>query len=159
VLKDFLHSRQTAAAMGVPPNGAMRAVTAADVPIIRMTNTYFESDPEGPSTLEECIEDVRDGVILGNSSIPSIDSVRLRWQINAYEGWRVKDGEVVGMLKNLALLGSTPDFFKSIRTVGNDKTWKLLPIPNCGKGDPMQIARIGNGGPVMVGEGTIVGVA
>lgn len=159
ILREFLHSRQTAAAMGVAPNGTMRAVTASDVPIIRMTNTYFEADPEGPSTLEECIEDVKEGIILGNSSIPSIDSVRLRWQINAYEGWRVKDGEVVGMLKNLALLGSTPDFFKTIRTVGNERTWKLLPIPNCGKGDPIQIARIGNGGPVMVGEGTIVGVA
>ena len=159
VLKEFLHSRQTAAVVGVAPNGAMRAVAASDVPIIRMTNTYFESDPEGPSTLEECIEDVRDGVILGWSSIPSIDSIRLRFQINAYEGWRVRNGEVVGLLKNIALLGSTPDFFKTIRLVGNERTWHLHSLPNCGKGDPMQIARVGNGGPVMVGEGMVVGVA
>ncbi len=145
--------------MGVEPNGAMRAVSAANVPIIRMTNTYFEADPEGPSTLEECIEDVKEGVVLGNSSIPSIDSVRLRWQINAYDGWQVRDGEIVGRLKNLALLGNTPEFFRTIRLVGDERTWRLMPIPNCGKGDPMQIARIGNGGPVMVGEGTIVGVA
>jgi len=143
----------------VPPNGAMRAVAASDVPILRMTNTYFESDPEGPSTLEECIEDVRDGVILGWSSIPSIDSIRLRFQINAYEGWRVRNGEVVGLLKNIALLGSTPDFFKTVRLVGNERTWRLHSLPNCGKGDPMQIARVGNGGPVMVGEGNVVGVA
>ncbi len=158
-LKEFLHSRQSAAMMGVEPNGAMRAVSAANVPIIRMTNTYFEADPEGPSTLEECIEDVKEGVVLGNSSIPSIDSVRLRWQINAYDGWQVRDGEIVGRLKNLALLGNTPEFFRTIRLVGDERTWRLMPIPNCGKGDPMQIARIGNGGPVMVGEGTIVGVA
>jgi TldD protein len=158
-LSEFLHSRQSAAEMMVEPNGGMRAITAAKVPIIRMTNTYFEADPEGPSTLEESIEDVKEGVVLGESSIPSIDSVRLRWQINAYMGWKVVDGEVVGMLKNLALLGNTPDLFHSIRLVGNEKTWKLLPIPNCGKGDPMQIQRIGNGGPVMVGEGRIVGVA
>jgi TldD protein len=124
-----------------------------------MTNTYFEADPEGPSTLEECIEDVKEGIILGESSIPSIDSVRLRWQINAYDGWRVKDGEVVGSLKNLAFLGNTPEYFHTIRLVGNERTWKLLPIPNCGKGDPMQIQRIGNGGPILVGEGNIVGVA
>jgi TldD protein len=158
-LSEFLHSRQSAAEMMVEPNGGMRAITAAKVPIIRMTNTYFEADPEGPSTLEECIEDVKEGVILGESSIPSIDSVRLRWQINAYMGWKVEKGQVVGMLKNLALLGNTPDLFHSIRLVGNEKTWKLLPIPNCGKGDPMQIQRIGNGGPIMVGEGKVVGVA
>ncbi len=158
-LSEFLHSRQSAAEMMVEPNGGMRAISAAKVPIVRMTNTYFEADPEGPSTLEECIEDVREGIILGESSIPSIDSVRLRWQINAYDGWRVRDGEVVGSLKNLAFLGNTPEYFHTIRLVGNERTWKLLPIPNCGKGDPMQIQRIGNGGPVMVGEGNIVGVA
>ena len=158
-LSEFLHSRQSAAAMMVEPNGGMRAITAGKVPIVRMTNTYFEANPEGPSTLEECIEDVKEGVILGESSIPSIDSVRLRWQINAYEGWRVENGEIMGRLKNLAFLGNTPEYFHTIRTVGNERTWKLLPIPNCGKGDPMQIQRIGNGGPVMVGEGNIVGVA
>ncbi|MCJ2539989.1 MAG: TldD/PmbA family protein, partial [Candidatus Thermoplasmatota archaeon] len=158
-LSEFLHSRQSAAEMMVEPNGAMRAITASKVPIVRMTNTYFEADPEGPSTLDECIEDVKEGIILGESSIPSIDSVRLRWQINAYDGWRVRDGEVVGSLKNLAFLGNTPEYFNTIRLVGNERTWKLLPIPNCGKGDPMQIQRIGNGGPVMVGEGNIVGVA
>ncbi len=158
-LSEWLHSRQSAAELMVEPNGAMRAISASKVPIIRMTNTYFEADPGGPSSLEECIEDVKDGVVLGESSIPSIDSIRLRWQINAYEGWRVHDGEVVGRLKNLAFLGNTPEFLKTIRLVGNERTWKLLPIPNCGKGDPMQIQRIGNGGPIMVGEGNIVGVA
>ena len=158
-LSEFLHSRQSAAEMMVEPNGGMRAISAANVPIIRMTNTYFEADPGGPSTLEECIEDVKEGVILGESSIPSIDSLRLRWQINAYEGWRVENGQVVGLLKNLAFLGNTPEYFHTIRLVGNQRTWKLLPIPNCGKGDPMQIQRIGNGGPIMVGEGNIVGVA
>ena len=158
-LSEFLHSRQSAAEMMVEPNGGMRAITASKVPIVRMTNTYFEADPEGPSTMEECIEDVKDGIILGESSIPSIDSVRLRWQINAYDGWRVRDGEIVGSLKNLAFLGNTPEFFNSVRLVGNERTWKLLPIPNCGKGDPMQIQRIGNGGPILVGEGNIVGVA
>ncbi len=158
-LSEFLHSRQSAAEMAVEPNGTMRAISASNVPIIRMTNTYFESDPQGPSTMEECIEDVKEGIILGESSIPSIDSLRLRWQINAYMGWRVRNGEIVGMVKNLAFLGNTPDYFHTVRLVGNEKTWKLLPIPNCGKGDPMQIQRIGNGGPIMVGEGTIVGVA
>jgi TldD protein len=63
------------------------------------------------------------------------------------------------MLKNPALLGNTPQFLGSINLVGNAKTWKLYPIPNCGKGDPMQTMRVGNGGPLMVGEGRVVGVA
>jgi TldD protein len=124
-----------------------------------MTNTYFEPDPKGPNSLEECIEDVKEGVLIGHQSIPSIDSRRYRFQISAYEAWRIRKGEIAGMLKNTALMGTTPDYLGSIRTVGGPGTWELFQIPNCGKGDPMQIMRLANGGPVMVGTGRIIGGA
>jgi len=159
ILKDFLHSRQTAALTGARPSGAMRATHAGLVPIIRMTNTYFEADKHGPNTLEECIEDVKEGVLFGHQSIPSIDSRRFRFQISAYEAWEIKNGEVGGLLKNTALMGTTPEYLKSIRTVGGPKTWELFQIPNCGKGDPMQIMRLSNGGPIMVGKACVQGGA
>jgi TldD protein len=158
ILKEFLHSRQTAAIMGVRPNGGMRAISAGVMPIIRMTNTYFEPDKEGPHTLEEIIEDIDDGVLLGNQSIPSIDSRRYRWQINAYDGWEIRKGELGRRLKNLALIGNTREYFDSIYRVGGPKTFQLRPIPNCGKGDPMQIQRVTNGGPIMAGKAKVVGV-
>jgi TldD protein len=158
-LKDFLHSRQTAHIAKARPSGAMRATHAGLMPIIRMTNTYFEADPKGPNTLEECIEDIKDGVLLGHQSIPSIDSRRFRFQISAYEAWQIKKGEIRGMLKNTALMGTTPDYLKSIHKVGGPKTFELFQVPNCGKGDPMQIARVGNGGPIMVGTARIIGGA
>jgi len=159
ILKDFLHSRQTAYLSDTRPSGAMRANHAGLMPIIRMTNTYFEADKGGPNTLEECIEDVKDGVLLGHQSIPSIDSRRYRFQISAYEAWKIENGEVKGLLKNTALLGTTPEYLKSISVVGGPRTWELFQIPNCGKGDPMQIMRVGNGGPIMVGRGRIQGGA
>ncbi|MEW5760241.1 MAG: TldD/PmbA family protein, partial [Candidatus Thermoplasmatota archaeon] len=157
ILSEFLHSRQTAEIFGVVPNGGMRATSATMVPIIRMTNTYFEPVADGPRSLEEAIEDIDDGVILGQQSIPSIDSRRYRWQISAYEGWEIKNGEIKKMLKNIALIGNTPEYLKSIYRVGASKTFKLFPIPNCGKGDPMQVQRVCNGGPIMVGIGKIIG--
>jgi len=159
ILKGFLHSRQTAFLAGGRPSGAMRANHAGLMPIIRMTNTYFEPARGGPSTLEECIEDVKDGVLLGHQSIPSIDSRRYRFQISAYEAWEIKDGEVGGLLKNTAMMGTTPEYLKSIHIVGGPKTWELFQIPNCGKGDPMQIMRLSNGGPIMVGKACIQGGA
>jgi TldD protein len=159
ILKDFLHSRQTASIARSKPSGAMRANHAGLMPIVRMTNTYFEYDKDGPNSLEECIEDIKDGVILGHQSIPSIDSRRFRFQISAYEAWRIKRGEVAGLLKNTALMGTTPEYLKSIYRVGGKKTWELYQVPNCGKGDPMQIMRVGNGGPIMVGTGKILGGA
>jgi TldD protein len=159
ILKDFLHSRQSAAIMGARPNGGMRSISAGLMPIIRMTNTYFEADPEGPRSLEEMIGDVRDGVLLGHQSIPSIDSRRYRWQINAYDGWEIRNGELARRLKNLALIGNAREYFGSIYRVGGPATFKLHPIPNCGKGDPMQIQRVTNGGPLMAGKAKVVGVA
>ena len=159
ILKDFLHSRQTAYLAGARPSGAMRATHAGLVPIIRMTNTYFEADKEGPNTLEECIEDVKDGVLMGHQSIPSIDSRRYRFQISAYEAWEIKDGEIGGLLKNTAMMGTTPEYLKSIKVVRGPKTWELYQIPNCGKGDPMQIMRLSNGGPIMVGKACVQGGA
>jgi len=159
ILREFLHSRQSAAMMGVRPNGGMRAISAGLMPIIRMTNTYFEADPEGPMSLEEMIEDVKDGVLVGHQSIPSIDSRRYRWQINAYDGWEIKNGALGRRLKNLALIGNAREYFGSIYSVGGPTTFKLHPIPNCGKGDPMQIQRVTNGGPLMAGKAKVVGVA
>jgi TldD protein len=159
ILRGFLNSRQSAAMMGERPNGGMRSVSAGLMPLVRMSNTYFEPDPQGPRTLEEMIEDVRDGVLLGNQSIPSIDSRRYRWQINAYDGWEIRNGELARRLKNLALIGNTREYFGSIYRVGGPATFKLHPIPNCGKGDPMQIQRVTNGGPLMAGKAKVVGGA
>ncbi len=158
-LCNFLENRQTAAITGGSPSGAMRASSASVLPMIRMTNTYFEADPEGPATLEETIEDIHDGVLLGHMSIPSIDSRRYRWQIAAYEGYEIKDGHVGQMLKNISLIARTPEYLRSVYRVGGPKTFALHQIPNCGKGDPMQLMRVGNGGPLMVGTGRISGAA
>jgi len=158
-LKGFLHSRQTAAIADAEPSGAMRSIHAGVMPIIRMTNTYFESNPDGPSNLGEMIEDIKEGVILGHQSIPSIGSLRYRWQINAYDGWEIKNGKIGRMYKNLAILGNTPDFLGSVFQVGNEKTFELKQIPNCGKGDPMQIMRLANGGPIMAGKARLMGGA
>ena len=38
-------------------------------------------------------------------------------------------------------------FFMNIDAVGNDL--QLFAIPNCGKGQPMQVKRMANGGPTL----------
>ena len=42
-----------------------------------------------------------------------------------------------------------------VDAVGND--FLLFPIPNCGKGQPMQAKRMGNGGPTMRSVARLVG--
>ncbi len=42
-----------------------------------------------------------------------------------------------------------------VDAVGTD--FRLYPIPNCGKGQPMQTKRLGNGGPTMRSRARVVG--
>ena len=48
VLEEFLNNRQTAAVMGVSPNGSARSTEAQLVPLIRMTNTVFAPGDRDP---------------------------------------------------------------------------------------------------------------
>ena len=49
------------------------------------------------------------------------------------------------MLKNPVYQGRTPDFWNSCDAVCSESDWKLWGVPHCGKGEPMQMARVGHG--------------
>ena len=152
VLKDFLHSRETAKVFNVEPNGAMRAMSYLFAPLIRMTNTYIE---RGDWKFEEMLEGIKEGVYLKGEKIPSIDSRRYNFQISAKEAYMIRNGEVAEPLRSPTLTGTSEEFLSSVDAVGEDLT--ILPIPNCGKGEPMQTMRVGNGGPHIRGYGMVTG--
>ena len=152
ILRDFLHSRETAAQFETEPNGAMRASSYLFAPLIRMTNTYIE---EGDWSAEEILHEVKEGVYLKGDKTPSIDSRRYNFQISAKEAFIIREGEVCEPLRSPTLTGVSPEFLSSVDAVGKDL--KIFPIPNCGKGEPMQTMRVGNGGPHIRGYGMVTG--
>ena len=152
VLKGFLHSRETAKAFDVEPNGAMRASSYLFAPLIRMTNTYID---RGDWKVEEMLEGIEEGVYLKGEKTPSIDSRRYNFQISAKEAYMIRNGEEAEPLRSPTLMGTSQEFLSSIDAVGEDLT--IFPIPNCGKGDPMQTMRVGNGGPHIRGYGMVSG--
>ncbi|MEM2908208.1 MAG: metallopeptidase TldD-related protein, partial [Candidatus Hadarchaeales archaeon] len=104
---------------------------------------------------EELFEIPR-GVYLKGAKIPSIDSRRYDFQISAKEAFLIERGELVGPFRDASLVGVAPEFFQSIDAVADDL--EMRPIPNCGKGDPMQTLHVGNGGPHLRGRGLVAGV-
>ncbi|MGQ9788240.1 MAG: TldD/PmbA family protein [Candidatus Hadarchaeaceae archaeon] len=141
ILKEHMHSRETAAELGVSPNGNMRAQSFQYLPLIRMSNTFIEP---GDFSKDELFE-IKDGVYLKGQKIPSIDSKRQNFQISAKEAFLIKRGKLTGPFRGASIAGVASEFFKSIDAVGND--FEMRPVPNCGKGDPMQTIGVGNGGP------------
>ena len=67
--------------------------------------------------------------------------------------YEIKNGEIGQVFRNGRITYDSKSFFMSIDALGND--FKIFPIPNCGKGQPMQAKQVGNGGPTARGRAKI----
>jgi TldD protein len=152
-LVDHMHSRETASIFGVRPNASMRATSYSFMPLIRMSCTCIEKGDWDPN---EMIKDVKHGYFVSNMKVPSIDMKRYNWSISCQYANRIENGEIKEPLRDVIVVGTAPEFFDSIDACGKDFT--VRPITNCGKGDPMQQMKMGNGGPSIRGTATIKSV-
>jgi TldD protein len=152
IFKGFLNSRETAAILGEEPNGAMRATDPAYVPLVRMTNTVFANGNRDP---REIIGEVDHGYYLAGHRIPSISESRENFRITARKVHKIERGKLTKLYRSGGMTADSRNYLMSIDAIGNDL--KLIPVPNCGKGQPMQSMRVGNGGPTMRGRAKIRG--
>ena len=132
VLEEFLNNRQTAAIMGVAPNGSARATEAQLVPLIRMTNTLFAPGDQDPQNI---IGEVDSGCYISGHRTPSIAESRENFRITAVKVYEIKNGQLGQLYRDGGITGDSRNYFQSIDAVGND--FRVNPIPNCGKGQPM----------------------
>lgn len=152
VLEEFLNNRQTAAIMGAEPNGSARSTKAQLVPLIRMTNTIFGPGEQDPQSI---ISEVEDGYYIVGHRTPSIAESRENFRITAAKVYEIKNGQLGRLYRDGGITSDSRDYFMSIDAVGNDL--RVNPIPNCGKGQPMQVKRMSNGGPTMRGTARLTG--
>jgi len=144
IFKNFLMSRETATMFGVRSNGAMRAVGAHNLPLIRMTNINLEP---GDWTLEEIIRDTREGVFVETPKSWSLDDKRVNFHFGQEIAWEIKDGALGRMLKNPAHTALTPEFWGSMDAVAGRGRgeWKVHGTPGCAKGEPVQVIHVAHG--------------
>jgi TldD protein len=153
ILKNHMQNRETSCLFKSQPTGNMRATDYRFVPLIRMACTCIGA---GDWKVDEMIKEVKNGYLVSNMKIPSIDMKRYNWSISCQYAQKIENGEVTNLLRDVIVMGTAPDFFESIDACGNDFT--VRPITNCGKGDPMQSMIMGNGGPSIRGEATVKSV-
>ncbi len=137
---NYLTSRETASVLGQQSNGTMRADGWNRIPIIRMTNINLEP---GPWSLEDLIADTDDGIFMQTNKSWSIDDRRLNFQFGTEIAWEIKGGKLGTMYKNATYTGITPQFWGGCDAVCRE--WTVWGVPNCGKGEPMQVAHVGHG--------------
>jgi TldD protein len=144
VLTGFMNSRQTAAIFGGAPNGHFKATEPSLVPLIRMSNTVFAT---GDRDAADIVKEVDRGWYLKGHRIPSIAESRENFRISARKVYEIRDGRLGRLYRDGGIVADTREYLMNVDAVGSD--FRLYPIPNCGKGQPMQTKKLGNGGPTM----------
>lgn len=154
VCREFMNSRQTAAILQVEPNGSYKSNDASVVPLIRMSTTVFE---KGNQEVDEILSEVDSGYYLVGHRIPSIAESRENFRITARKVYEIKNGKVGQLFRDGGITADSRDFLMQVDAVGND--FRIYPISNCGKGQPMQSKKLGNGGPTLRSRARLTGNA
>ena len=145
-LVGVLSSRESAAELGLPASGGTCRASGPDrAPLVRMTNVSLAP---GELSFDELLEGVPEGVYLETNRSWSIDDKRLNFQFGTEVGHRIVRGEIGELVRNPIYSGMTPAFWGSLDAVADRSTWHLWGVPNCGKGQPIQVARVSHGAPV-----------
>ncbi len=153
----YLSSRESAARLSLPASGgAMRAERWNVPPLVRMTNVNLEP---GSSTLDELCRGITHGYLLSTNKSWSIDDRRLNFQFSTEVGWEIVDGRIGAMVKDPLYTGITPQFWGRCTGVGRREDWRLWGVPNCAKGEPMQLMHVGHGASYARFDGVMVAPA
>jgi TldD protein len=126
--------------------GCNRASSFYRVPIERMTNINI--DPGTDGSFYDIVKNTEKGIVLDGDKSWSIGSNREQFHFATEIGWLVEDGKIKNVVKNPTYKGDTVKFWNSLVAVGDQSTWELLYVNNCGKGQPSQIMQLGHGVPV-----------
>jgi TldD protein len=152
VFTGFMNSRQTAAVFGGAPNGHWKATDSSLVPLIRMSSTVFAGGDRDPADL---IREVDRGYYVVGHRTPSIAESRENFRISARKVYEIVNGELGRLYRDGGIAADSRDYLMNVDAVGTD--FLIYPIPNCGKGQPMQTKKLGNGGPTMRSRARVVG--
>ncbi len=150
VLKNFLHSRETASRMDVKPTGNGRAQSYNKRPRVRMSNTYFEN---GEADEDELIRSVDNGIFIEGFKGGQVSTKEGNFTFGATHGYIIEDGERKGIVKSPTISGRTMEVLKRISLVANN-----LEIGDpglCGKAG--QRVMVDNGAPWMKVDEMVVG--
>lgn len=126
----------------IPGVANFRSASWNRAPIDRMANINLEP---GKSSLDDLIGSVQNGVLMEANRSWSIDDYRNKFQFGCEYGKRIKDGRIVGVVKNPNYRGTTVAFWNKLAGVGSKQ--ETFGTPYCGKGEPNQVIRVGHASP------------
>ncbi|MGV8084716.1 MAG: TldD/PmbA family protein [Candidatus Bilamarchaeum sp.] len=138
ILSNYMNSKETAQALDMELNGHARADGYSQVPVVRMSNTYFQKGSDSHSD----VFDIRHGVYLKGMKGGSVDIFSGGFMFKAQEAYEIKNGEAGKLMKDVTITGNILQALNQIESVGKD----FGTSPGiCGKSG--QEAAVSDGGP------------
>jgi len=98
-------------------------------------------------TLDDIIAATNRGVVIKNRGSWSIDHQRFNFQFSGQAYHEVRNGKIVGMLRDVAYQSNTPVFWNSLDMIGGKSSYWLGGTFNDGKGEPSQSSSVSHGCP------------
>jgi len=110
----------------------------------RMPNVSLAPGPD-PYSVDEMIKDVENGIyIVGDGSF-SIDQQRYNFQFGGQLFYEIKNGEITGMLRDVAYQANSQEFWNSCSKVCDESDYRLSGSFFDGKGQPSQSSAVSHG--------------
>lgn len=114
-------------------------------PIDRMANLNVEP---GDSSFEDIIASIEHGVYMETNRSWSIDDSRNKFQFGCELGCLIENGKLTRLVRNPNYRGISATFWRNLAAVGDDTSFKVQGVTNCGKGEPNQSIYVGHASPV-----------
>jgi predicted Zn-dependent protease len=144
ILERPLGGATSQARTGMPGVANARQADWFRPPIDRMANLNVEP---GDQSLEELISRVEYGVYMETNRSWSIDDSRNKFQFGCELGHVIEDGELKGLVRNPNYRGISATFWRNLVDVGDEDSFEVQGVTNCGKGEPNQAIYVGHASP------------
>lgn len=143
VFVNFLQSRESAYEIGQQSNGTSRANGWNRIPMIRITNLCLVP---GEYTKEQLIAGTDKGLYIETAKGCDVGENRVSYSVLGERGWRIRNGRIIGLVKNPVIYGEGPTLWRHCTGVAGPEEDQVIG-GYCGKGLPWQRAWTGEGGP------------
>ncbi|MBL7864199.1 MAG: TldD/PmbA family protein [Cyclobacteriaceae bacterium] len=145
ILVNFQAIRDQAHILGMnESHGCCYSQSWNDVQFQRMPNVSLAPGTE-PYSSEQMIKDVEKGIYIAGRGSYSIDQQRYNFQFGGTVFYEIKNGQIAGMLNDVAYQSNTQEFWNSCAKICDEKDYRLFGSFFDGKGQPSQVSAVSHG--------------
>jgi len=145
VLVNLEAARDQAHILGLEaPQASSFAESWRDVAFQRMPNVSLQPG-KGSLTPAQMVAGVERGILISGDGSYSIDQQRYNFQFGGQVFHEIRNGKVVGMLKDVAYQANTQAFWNKVTGICGKKDYRLGGSFYDGKGQPSQVSPVSHG--------------